>query len=65
MLDPEYDLDMQYIGTDTYWPGGSPNFFDLMEYRRQQLEKVGVSLDEWPGRAKADRWPALESEDGD
>jgi len=65
MLDPEYDLDMQYIGTDTYWPGGSPTFLDLMEYRRQQLEKVGVSLDEWPGRAKADRWPALESEDGD
>jgi multiple sugar transport system substrate-binding protein len=65
MLDPEYDLDMQYIGTDTYWPGGSPTFLDLMEYRRQQLEKVGVSFDEWPGRAKADRWPALESEDGD
>ena len=65
MLDPEYDLDMQYIGTDTYWPGGSPTFLDLMEYRRQQLEKVGVSIDEWPGRAKADRWPALESEDGD
>lgn len=63
MLDPEYDLDMQFVGTETYWPGGSITFFELMEYRREQLENIGVSPDEWPGRAKADRGPALDWEE--
>lgn len=60
--DPDYDLDMQFQGSDMYWPGGSSNYPDLMDYRREQLEKIGVSLDEWFGRAKAGRGPELEWE---
>ncbi|WP_027086731.1 extracellular solute-binding protein [Cohnella panacarvi] len=41
-LDPEYDWDMQDFGVIIYMKEAQPLLNELLEYKRRQLEKVGV-----------------------